>query len=144
MCRKFPTWVGVAAETRRLRSRCCQREGSRVGYSRSSIAAICLGLLLTVLGHDALMSADPHAGGSAGHIDLGGHHESPVPPDDIDCGPITGMHLKPSNTLDVDATAVAPSSPFGIEEHVSFSPHWSVAPGHPPDTRRALLQVYLN
>jgi len=118
-----------------------------VEYIRSSFAAIALGLLLTMLGHDALMSADPHPAGTAGHVrhlGQGEHRESPVPPDDLDCGPITGMHLKPSNLLDVDHAALVHSLPRVTDVLAGFLPHWSVAPGHPPDTRRALLQVYLN
>lgn len=113
-------------------------------HIRSLIAAIALGFLLTILGHDALMAADPHSFANAGHGGRAGHHEFPPPPSDIDCGPITGMHQKTSNTLDVDDAAVAPSLPSRIEELGSFRPHWSIAPDHPPDTRRAFLQVYLN
>ncbi|CAA9550391.1 MAG: hypothetical protein AVDCRST_MAG87-817 [uncultured Thermomicrobiales bacterium] len=113
-------------------------------HIRSSIAAISLGFLLTVFGHDALMSAAPHADGGAGHLDPGRHHESPLPPDEYDCGPIAGMHLKPSNALDVDDPAVTHPLPRVTDGLAGFLPHWSVAPGHPPDTRRALLQVFRN
>lgn len=110
-------------------------------YIRSYIAAIALGFLLTILGHDALMAADPHPFANAGHA---GHHEAPVPPNDIECGPTTGMHPKPSTTLDVDDSATSDSLPPASDERTGFLPHWSVAPDHPPDIKRALLQVYLN
>ena len=110
-------------------------------HIRSSIVAISLGFLLTLFGHDVLMAADPHPAGTAGQ---GEHHDSPAPPDDIECGPINGMHLKPPYLLDVDDAALAHSLPRTTGERTGFLPHWSVVPGHPPDIRRALLQVYLN
>jgi len=109
-----------------------------VELARLHIAAIALGLILTVLGHDALMAADPHPSTDAGH------HESPVPASETKCGSITGMHPKTSNPLDVDDSALSHSLPRAIEQLTGFLPHWSVEPDHPPDTRRALLQVYLN
>lgn len=119
-----------------------------MGYNRSFIAAIALAMLLTVLGHDALMAADPHASSNAGfhsHPDHDAHdHDASAPVDTIQCGPATGIHPTLSRTLDVDNAAVAPSLPSRIEELGGFRPHWSIAPDHPPDTRRALLQVYLN
>lgn len=108
---------------------------------RSHIAEIALGLLLIILGHDALMAADPHHAADAGHA---GHHEAPAPANQTECGPTTGMHAKPSNTLDVDHSATSGSLPQATEEFTGFVPHWSVEPDHPPDIKRALLQVYRN
>ncbi len=119
-------------------------------YSRLPIAVIALGLLLTVLGHDALMASAPHPmspsghTSHAGHTSPAGHHESPVLPDGMECGAATGVHPKPSTSFDVNDSAMSHSLPQAIDELTGFLPHWSVAPGHPPDTRRALLQVYLN
>jgi hypothetical protein len=111
---------------------------------RSSIALISLGLLLTMLGHDALMASAPHPLAPAGHTSHAGHHEFPAPPDGMECGPTAGVHPKPSTSFDVTDSAMSHALPWATDEIIGFFPHWSVAPGHPPDIRRALLQVYLN
>jgi len=110
-----------------------------VNFARSHIAAIALGLILTVLGHDALMAADPHPSSTDA-----GHRESPLPAHENECGPTTGVHSKAANGPDVDDSTMAPLLPRASEELTGFLPHWSVAPDHPPDVRRALLQVYRN
>ncbi len=110
-------------------------------YIQSHTPVITLGFLLTILGHEVLMAAAPHPSAHPGHA---GFHEAPALPKDIECGPTTGMHSKPSSTFDSDDSAMSNSLPPATEELTGFLPHWFAAPDHPPDVRRALLQVYLN
>ena len=110
-------------------------------FARLHIAAIALGVMLTVFGHDALMATDPHTFAEIGHA---GHHESPAPANDTECGPITGMHAKPSHERDFDDPGVAQALPQATGEPTAFLAHRSAEPEHSPSTRRALLQVYLN
>lgn len=108
-------------------------------HIRSHIAAIAFGLVVTLFGHDALMVADPHTTPEFNHaID----HELPV--HDESCGRTTGAYPQIANGLDVDAQAAGQPISQLIQQAIGFFPHWSVEPHHPPDTRRALLQVYLN
>ncbi|HVL25724.1 MAG TPA: hypothetical protein VM450_16665 [Thermomicrobiales bacterium] len=108
------------------------------------LAAIALGMLLIVLGHDAIMAANPHA---AGH---GAAHASAphvVAPDhqDVPCGPTIGIRPQPGDDLDatghLPALIVADALPLAARPALPIT--W-VDPDHPPDVRRALLQVFLN
>ena len=118
------------------------------------LAAIALGLLAIVLGHDALMAADPHApappgahapsgevAASLGRDPAGAHGRVDSDP----CGLLVG--LRPTAPLDLDVDLPAASVPGAIlagELAVRGVRGGWQEPGHPPDVRRALLQVFLN
>lgn len=107
---------------------------------QSHIAAIALGLVVTLFGHDALMVAAPHTS----TLDHAAGRESSSPEHDERCGPTTGAYPQIANELDVDAHAAGQPISHMTQSATGFFPHWSVDPDHPPATRRALLQVYLN
>jgi hypothetical protein len=109
---------------------------------QSHIAVIALGLVVILFGHDTLMMADPHPL-HYGHVD---HHESPslARAHSGGCGPTTGAHPQTANGLGVDDQAAEKSISYVTPQVTGFVPHWSVDPDHPPATKRALLQVYLN
>lgn len=105
-----------------------------------SLPALALAGLIILLGHDAIMAANPHERPVA-HVEEVGEHTSPesvchlqegartTPPDVPDPQPAnSAIHVLP-------VAALAPQL-----AHVS----WMEPPGHPPDVLRALLQVFLN
>jgi hypothetical protein len=115
-----------------------------VTQPRSHIAIIALGLLLIVFGHDAAMTTDPHDVAVA-DVHAAHHDDAQTPPDDAPCGPVEGVRPQP---LDDDMRGDAPAPclvvPEGIAAAIPSAPRWWSEPDHPPDVRRALLQVFLN
>ncbi len=109
---------------------------------RSHIAIIALGLLLIVFGHDTVMVTDPHDVGGVRHA--AHHDDAHTPPDDAPCGPVEGVRPQGADGLDVDAPSPCLVVPEGIAPAIPMAPRWWSEPDHPPDVRRALLQVYLN
>lgn len=107
-------------------------------HIRSHIATIVFGLLLTLFGHDAVMAVGPHPSAHSTY------HESPSPATEVDCGLTTGAQPQSTIQLDVDDLAVDLPLSEVTRDIAGFLPHWVVAPDHPPDVKRALLQVYLN
>jgi len=96
-----------------------------------------LGLLLVVLGHDTLMAANPHASEHAAH------ERAPVQAPEA-CGPTQGVQTPSSSDLDLHGTVGAPLLVSLAALAAPDVPRWWSEPSHPPDVRRALLQVYLN
>jgi len=98
-------------------------------------------MLLAVFGHDAVMAANPHASAHAATT-----HEAPAGhAADAPCGPTQGVRsqadddpLPDTYPLATLAILVTPSSTAP-----AMPPTWT-EPDHPPDVRRALLQVFRN
>ena len=128
----------------------------------SQIIAIACGLLLVVLGHDTLMAANPHAmatgtrpeaqvtAAHASHHTT--HHQAVVDaPDPVGepaghapCGTLHGVRPQPAPDLVPDVVSdAALVLPVPAPARMAAAPTWDV-PAHPPDVRRALLQVFLN
>jgi hypothetical protein len=110
-------------------------------YPRTRIAVIALGMLLSILGHDAIMVTNPHEveTAHAAHHDVG-HASS----DDVPCGTIEGVRSPSADDLDTDAPAPCLVMSDGMTVAIPVTPEWWSVPDHPPDVKRAMLQVYLN
>ncbi len=113
-------------------------KGDGVAHIRSRFATIAFGLLVPLLGHDALMAASPRLPTHATS------HESSESAIEVDCGPTTGVNPQATDDSGIDDTSVVRIVPGVTQGIAGFLPHWSVEPGHPPAVKRALLQVYLN
>jgi hypothetical protein len=127
----------------------------------SQIIAIAFALLLVVLGHDALMAANPHAMASprpevatTGHGSHHGAHRDDVTDpghasggeqgEHSPCGTLHGVRPQPAPDLLPDIVAdAALMLPVRPPARMASAPTWDV-PAYPPDVRRALLQVFLN
>jgi hypothetical protein len=106
---------------------------------RAFLPAFALAMMLVVLGHDALMAANPHAqspasADHAGHepLDAACQQQEGVRPGSLD----VGAH-------DIPGHAVLPPQ-LVLMRHVHADVAWDAPPRHPPDVSRALLQVFLN
>jgi hypothetical protein len=102
---------------------------------RAFLPALALATLLVVLGHDAVMAANPHGQepATAGHtmVDNPCHRMEGVRPGAIDAADL------------INGPAVLPQLvPFSCHELARVA--WGIPPHHPPDVIRALLQVFLN
>lgn len=121
---------------------------------------IILAVLAVLLGHDALMAADPHRaavdhimslaeahampdsearGASFASVASGSTLRSVCPAPDT-------AHTSP-HTLPIEGPLVAgvvPATTMWLASPMQVSVANLASPGHPPATRRALLQVYLN
>jgi hypothetical protein len=132
----------------------------------SHIKIIALLLLLTMLAHDTVMAGDPHAvshhqahaqrsgGGSA---ETGGPHHASMTADGLaghgpvlleagesPCGPV--ISLRPPSPPDLlpDRGTAGLIRSLPVDEASVTAPVRRDDPDHPPDVRRALLQVFLN
>lgn len=128
----------------------------------SHIKLIALALLLTVLAHDTVMAGDPHAAGehAGGHhasVSMPAHHtglattplaehdgERLVAGSHLPCGPT--IAVRPGSVLELlpDPEATALIRPLRADSAPLHAPVDGEEPAHPPDVRRALLQVFLN
>jgi hypothetical protein len=125
------------------------------------IKLIALALLLTVLAHDAVMAGDPH---HAGH-DASDHHASPAMPahhtgtassiaghdggylvagSHVPCGPMIAVRPGTVSDLLPDPATHSLIRPLRADSAPMQAPVDDEEPAHPPDVRRALLQVFLN
>lgn len=102
---------------------------------RPHMAALALGILLIMLGHDATMAANPHATSETSHAQ----------PMASTCGPTHGAKSPTSEMTQDDAPY---SMPFLVSlptiDLSLATPDWWSEPTYPPDVQRALLQVFLN
>lgn len=93
--------------------------------------------LVMLVGHYVLMSADPHAPDISRAVE----HDTPA----IHCHLPDGAWPASPDSLDAAPLAlVQPSWLRVCESRLIVSVAWDSAPGYPPDTWRALLQVFLN
>ena len=107
---------------------------------RISIPALALAGLMILLGHDALMAANPH-GQTAAHSQTADEHPSPGSVCHFQEGDRTIPSGAPDPQTAHPAIHVLPAAVLAPQlAHVS----WMAPPGHPPDVLRALLQVFLN
>jgi hypothetical protein len=107
---------------------------------RNSIPALALAGLLILLGHDALMAADPH-GQPGAHAGEAGEHPSPQSV----CHFQEGDRTTPSGAPDPQpAHPAIHGRPVAVLAPQLAHVSWMAPPGHPPDVIRALLQVFLN
>jgi hypothetical protein len=106
---------------------------------RMHITTLAFGMLLTVFGHDAMMAADPHIREHAVH-----ETSSTSVPMTSTCGPTHGARPDTDNDATPDDSAGNPVVPQITETSGIHLLRWWTEPAHPPDVRRALLQVYLN
>lgn len=98
-------------------------------------------LLLALVGHDAVMAAGPHEAEASHHAE----HDTGDMPSGISCHVPEGMRATPPDLP-------APDTSNAILIAVVLMPLRQEAqpivtgmePDHPPDVRRAFLQVYLN
>lgn len=109
-------------------------------WGRMSIPGLALVGLLILLGHDALMAADPH-GQPAAHAEKAAEHPMSVSVCHLQEGDRTAPSGAPDPQTAHPAIHVLPAAVLAPQlAHVS----WLEPPGHPPDVLRALLQVFLN
>lgn len=108
-------------------------------WIRASLPVFALVMALVVLGHDAVMAANPHAQPAtsvehAGHeaLDSTCHQQEGVRPGSFDAGQL----LLPG------ASILAPSLAVSQQEDALIA--WDAPPRHPPRVARALLQVFQN
>lgn len=105
-----------------------------------SLPALALAGLIILLGHDALMAANPH-GQAAAHVEEAGEHTSP----ESVCHLQEGARTTPPDVPDPQpAQPAIQVSPVALQAPQLAHVSWMAPPGHPPDVLRALLQVYLN
>lgn len=93
--------------------------------------------LLVLFGHDLVMATEPHALASS-HAD----HAETLERTETDCGSLEGSPMSSSTVPDLHAEVAL----LFVPARALDSPRaaWRIEPSHPPDVRRALLQVYLN
>jgi len=106
---------------------------------RTSLPAIALAIVLVLLGHDALMAANPHAESSSHGAPATGE-PLPAPCMLLDVAPAAspGLSTAQASHAACMACSIAPQHEIRVERA------WELAPDHPPDVRRAFLQVFLN
>lgn len=99
------------------------------------IASLALGIFLIMLGHDAIMAANPHAT----------HETSHTQPTPSMCGPTQVIKPPTPETAEDDVPHDLPFLLSFPTTDISPAPrNWWVEPGYPADVQRALLQVFLN
>lgn len=127
----------------------------------ANIKLVALALLLTVLAHDAVMAGDPHAAGHNAerhHAGASVHESLPAPAlhraeqastylllaGETPCDPT--IAARPSSAADLlpDRAAEALIQPGAADASLPLAPVSGEEPTHPPNVRRALLQVFLN
>lgn len=100
------------------------------------LALVIFGFLL---GHDALMAADPHRPSSPDHThaaDIVSVSACPMP---------DGVRpIAPDVPLPDVMNAAFVIEPLLLPRLDTSPTGWGIWPDHPPDVRRALLQVFLN
>lgn len=101
--------------------------------------AIALAVVLLLLGHDVLMSANPHME-TATHDSSATDGSSPVTCVQLDLAPAMSPGI-PALEAPSAATAVRSDALPHLERP---SRAWRPEPDHPADVRRAFLQVFLN
>ena len=91
-----------------------------------------------LIGHDVLMTGDPHAG-----ADTRASHHAEESEQTADCHlpEAARTTLLESDPIPPPATLRPQSEPLST---LPALPSWERAPGHPPDQLRAMLQVFLN
>lgn len=95
--------------------------------------------LVLLLGHDAMMATDPHGQASARE------HHHVMEQEASSCLAIEGARVdRPDLPAPDGAAADFPIVLASVPGQPPSDIAWREAPGHPPDVRRALLQVFLN
>lgn len=103
------------------------------------ISLLALVLFGFLLGHDALMAANPHEQEPVTHT-----HAAEIPMVTTCPMPDAAQHVSPHlPQLDTVDVAVAIDRPLHIVPGESRM-RWEIPPAYPPDVLRALLQVFLN
>ncbi len=105
----------------------------------TSLPAIALAVVLVLLGHDALMVANPHAEASSHGTPATGEL-LPAPCVLQDVAPATSPGLSTAQM----SHAACMVLPIVLQQELRVERVWQPAPDHPPDVRRAFLQVFLN
>lgn len=118
----------------------------------SHLKLIALVMLLTTLLHDVTMAGDPHDVAPEHSATHTGHDHpgSPPPPapsggteSASECGSFEKLR-PPSAGLDLPGERTLPPDSGSEEASAVASVSRDEEPDHPPDVRRALLQVFLN
>ncbi len=106
-----------------------------------SLPVLALVVLLTLIAHDAVMAAGPHEPWAAHYVLHGAGDDAPETnchlPDSLRPVPPDGPAPDTSSVILIAALMMPLRQEIG---HIARS----MAPGQPPDVRRAFLQVYLN
>jgi hypothetical protein len=112
------------------------------------IPLLALLMISMVVGHDLLMAADAHqgAGPATAHASAPADgHEHHAGPALETCADLDAVRQAGSLLAGLDGPPAAlPSLPFALADAPGFLARWNLAPGDPPDIRRAFLQVFLN
>lgn len=134
-----------------------------VGMPWSHIKLIALALLLTVLAHDAVMAGNPHHGTTqtvehhaaaamnAAPMEMPGAMAEAAPDgpalnaaSETPCGATVAVRPGSGSDLLLNREAGALIRPMTADAALVLPPVHGEEPAHPPDVRRALLQVFLN
>ena len=105
----------------------------------TSLPAIALAIVLVLLGHDALMATNPHAEPSSHGASTTGE-PLPAPCALLDVAPAASPGLSTAQA----SHAACMVLPIVLQQEMRVERAWEPAPDHPPDVRRAFLQVFLN
>ncbi len=131
-------------------------EGAEAGVVRKHLKLIALLLALTLVGHDGAMAGDAHGSPAARADSTGQHHHDAhsghlhdtAPADRTDpeseCGPVMNVSPhRPDSSHPILPTTLLATPPDQVNALILPAVR-AIEPDHPPDIRRALLQVFLN
>jgi hypothetical protein len=108
-----------------------------MGLVRTSFPLLALVTLVMLVGHYVFMTAGPH--------DPDASRAAEDDSSAIHCHIPDGARLAAPVSIDVETAGLtSPSWTEADASRVIALVAWDAAPGQPPDTRRALLQVFLN
>jgi len=121
------------------RTRVAQEIQEALRLELTSLPAIALAVVLVLLGHDALMVANPHAGPNPHSAPATGE-PLPAPCVLLDVAPAASPGLSTAQASHAACMMLS----LVLQPEMRVERARELAPDHPPDVRRAFLQVFLN